>query len=140
MSSQQRYAIFAQWIVRKLPRQSAQPRRPVLPATEPGLPRIPITRCLGGSLLGLVLFQLGCFSTGVSSLSGVSAPATRLAPTDPSTLAAPINAEPTTPATRPNPSVGSALNRARSTDDQTGLLVPPLPHDLPPIPINREAN
>jgi len=95
-------------------------------------------------LVGVLSFNTGCFSSGLSSLSGVAAPAERLSPTDPTTLhaLAPIASERSL--TQPRWTHGS--NAARESqnsparDPTTGLLIPPRPQDLPPVPINREVN
>lgn len=140
MSSQRRCFCFAQWIVRICRLRSDLPRRMPGQAVQKELSHVSRVRCLASSLLGLAALQLGCFSAGVSSMSGVSTPATRLAPTDPSLLAKPVDSDRAATPASPSRAAGSDRDRARSADPQTGLLVPPLPQDLPPIPINHEAN
>ncbi len=101
-------------------------------------------RYCGLGLLGMLMFSTGCFTSGLSSLSGVAAPATRLAPTDPTTLAThrsihPHGGQGETRSTD-NAPAGRERNRQPAQDPSTGLLIAPLPQDLPPVPINREAN
>lgn len=97
----------------------------------------------GLGLLGMLMLNVGCFTSGLSSLSGVAAPATRLAPTDPTTLATHRAVHPNGDSVEKrsidNPAARRESNRPPAQDPSTGLLIPPLPQDLPPVPINREA-
>lgn len=101
-------------------------------------------RSCGLGLLGMLMLSTGCFNSGLSSLSGVAAPATRLAPTDPTTLATHRAIHPNGGSTEmrsiDNPAARRESNRPPAQDPSTGLLIAPLPQDLPPVPINREAH
>ncbi|MBL8891978.1 MAG: hypothetical protein JNL67_18525 [Planctomycetaceae bacterium] len=70
----------------------------------------------------LSLMAGGCFGSNLSSVSHIAPPASRLPPTD---LA---ETEPTPASTRAPATTASPSN----------LLAPPLPQDLPQVPLSRE--
>ncbi|MBL8852374.1 MAG: hypothetical protein JNK57_00255 [Planctomycetaceae bacterium] len=77
-----------------------------------------------GCVVGALTVTGGCFSSWVSPTSHIAPPATKIAPTSMAESDLPPTSLPKDASTTPPP---------RAT-----LLTPPLPSDLPQIPISRE--
>jgi hypothetical protein len=83
--------------------------------------RRPLAWIIGGIVISVS--ASGCFSAGLSPIQQISAPATQIRPTN--------------PAESPR-AVTSPTGATTPSEMTSGLLTPPLPQDMPKIPLSRE--